>query len=73
MQSYHTQLTVPANGVLILEKVPFFEGEEVVVTIEAKEHSKLTARKFPYRGKPFSFRDPFAPVFDEKTATRNDD
>jgi hypothetical protein len=69
MYSYHTHTKIAPNGLPILGKLPFTEGDEVEVTIESK-NGKPTPKKreFPLRGlKPFKYVDPYesaAPITD---------
>jgi hypothetical protein len=62
MQQYHTVTKIAPNGLPVLDKLPFQEGEVVEVTIESKNGKKIK-RTFPYRGKkPFKYIDPFEPA-----------
>ena len=64
MYSYHTHTKIAPNGLPLLGKLPFTEGEEVEVTIESKNGTpKHFKREFPYRGKePFKYIDPYEPA-----------
>jgi hypothetical protein len=63
MNSYHTHTTIAPNGLPVLGKLPFSEGEEVDVTIESKKNGVPVKREYPYRGKePFEYIDPYEPA-----------
>jgi hypothetical protein len=65
MQVYQIQTTIGHNGMPVLGKLPFAEGEQVEVIIKPAKQAGKSKRKFPFRGKPFKYIDPFDPVFPE--------
>ena len=52
---------VQQNGRLIVENLPFEEGETVEIIIEGKVSDERD-NPYPLRGTPYTFKDPFEPV-----------
>jgi hypothetical protein len=61
MQTYHFTTTVSKDGIPVLPKLPLREGEQIEVTIEAK-NGNPTKHSFPLRGLPHKYIDPFEPA-----------
>lgn len=51
-----------SNGTILIEDLPFEAGEKVNVTIVKLEKNKSDNR-YPLRGTPYSYEDPFSPLF----------
>jgi len=62
MASYRATLTVKSDGELTLKHLPFRTGEEVRVTVEAASPQQLPQDRFPLRGTPYRYDDPFEPA-----------
>ena len=62
MEAYHVNTKVSNGGIPLLSKLPFPEGQEVTVTIEAKKGAVSKHPTFPLRGLPFKYIDPFEPA-----------
>ncbi len=60
-QTYRTKTLVTKGGKLSIKGLPFQAGETVEVTVRrGKKHSR--AVKYPLRGKPVIYRQPFKGV-----------
>jgi hypothetical protein len=60
-QTYHTKTKVTKDGKLSIKGLPFQAGETVEVTV--RRGKKLShAVKYPLRGKPVIYRQPFKGV-----------
>ena len=55
------EATVEQDGMLTLRNVPFRAGERVEVIVLGKAPVP-EEKKFPLRGKPYKFDDPYSPV-----------
>jgi len=64
--SYHKLTRIAHDGLPVLDKLPFAEGDEVDVTITPIEKTSPVRRTFPFRGLPFSYIDPFGPACDDQ-------
>jgi hypothetical protein len=62
MQSFQIDTTV-SKGVPVIPKLPLAEGQEVRVTIEAKDSTR-PKKNFPLRGLKHQYLDPFEPAAD---------
>lgn len=65
MQEYRTKTTISKDGQLSLQGVPFRKGEKVeviVLTRELKPHGE----RYPLRGKPFIYHQPFDSVAEDE-------
>jgi hypothetical protein len=63
MQStYRVQATITKGGKLSIKGLPFIPGESVVVTVRRKQKKTASKGKYPLRGKPFTYHEPFKSV-----------
>jgi hypothetical protein len=62
MQTYHTDTIVSGGGTLILRGLPFDPGDKVEVTIRSHRREHKHGKKYPLRGKPIRYIDPFESV-----------
>ena len=60
-QTFRTKTLVTKGGKLSIKGLPFRAGESVEVTIRRGKKSARAA-KYPLRGKPIVYRDPFKGV-----------
>ena len=60
-QMYRLKTIIPKDGKLFIKGLPFLPGETVEVTVRGKKQLK-NAEKYPLRGKPFIYHEPFAGV-----------
>lgn len=61
METHQVQKTVLPNGIIVIDNLPFEEGEEVKVTIVKTEEAD-SSNPYPLRGTPYSYDDPFSPL-----------
>lgn len=57
----HIEAKVQQHGRVIVENLPFDEGETVEITIESKTVDGQ-ANPYPLRGTPYTYNDPFEPI-----------
>ena len=62
MEAYHINTKISKGGIPFLPKLPFPEGQEVEVTIEAKNGKSPKQPSYPLRGLPHTYIDPFEPA-----------
>lgn len=60
-QTYRTKTKVKEDGKLSIKGLPFQAGETVEVTVR-REKKSTRAVKYPLRGKPIIYRQPFKGV-----------
>lgn len=65
MQAYRVESTVQPEGVLTLRNLPLPEGEKVEVIILVSPPQIEQADKYPLRGMPVIYHDPFEPAVPE--------
>lgn len=61
MELHQIQKTVLSNGTIVIDDLPFEEGEKVNVTI-VKSSKVDSDNPYPLRGTPYSYPDPFSPL-----------
>jgi len=61
-QTYRTEITVPENGVLTLDSLPFQARDVVEIIVRLREHKKSLKDSYPLRGKIIRYDDPTEPV-----------
>ncbi len=59
MEIYRVETTIAEDGTLAIRGLPFAAGEKVEVTIR-NQAAPPTAEKYPLRGQPLQYSDPFA-------------
>ena len=61
MEAHRIETTVQPNGTIILENLPFDEGEKVeVIVLETKEATKEKSDNlYPLRGTLYKYENPF--------------
>lgn len=62
MNLHQIQKTVLPNGTIVIDDLPFKEGEKVSITI-VKTVEINSDNPYPLRGTPYSYPDPFSPLF----------
>ncbi|MBI1762899.1 MAG: hypothetical protein HYR56_15825 [Acidobacteria bacterium] len=73
MQAYRVETTVAPDGSLTLSNLPFLTGERVEVIVRssffqapsAETDAKNEAERYPLRGMPIVYHDPFEPAVPE--------
>ncbi len=60
----HRVERIPSSRAVLIENLPFAEGEEVEITVTLSKGRKTPAdNPYPLRGtKPYSYDDPFSPL-----------
>ena len=61
MEVVRIEAKVKLNGCVVVENLPFDEGETVEITIEGKD-SESRDNLYPLRGTPYTYNDPFEPI-----------
>ncbi|MBN2011114.1 hypothetical protein JW960_17330 [candidate division KSB1 bacterium] len=61
MDQYQIEAIVTDDGILTLNNVPFHAGDKLEITIR----KKTIGKKYPLRGKPFTYNEPFMGIADE--------
>ncbi len=65
MSIYRTTTTVTSNGTLTIEHLPFEPGEQVEVVVSHSSQASDTQQRYPLRGTPIRYIDPFGGVAEE--------
>lgn len=65
MEAYAYEVTMGQHGVLTLTNLPFPAGEHVEVIIIPRSTSRPETERYPFWGKPLSYRDPTSPIAEE--------
>ena len=60
-KTYRTKILVKKDGTVSIKGLPFQAGEMVEITVRPEKKSEREA-KYPLRGKPVIYRDPFKGV-----------
>lgn len=68
MQTYHIQTTIRKDGTVTIKRLPFRVGEKVEVIIRGRELTGAAGERYPLRGQPFRYDDPFKGVADSDWA-----
>lgn len=66
MRAYKVETTIPDNGILALEALPFRAGEAVEVIILSRAEPKGEAIRDSLRGKVLHYERPTEPVAGEE-------
>ena len=59
MQTYRVETMVSSNRTLTIKGLPFQAGEEVEVFVRGGGGEREVGERYPLRGKPLLFFDPF--------------
>jgi hypothetical protein len=62
MEAYRTRVHVNQDGSVTLADLPFGAGEEVEVIVLGEARSSQDVVRYPLRGTPLPYADPFEPV-----------
>jgi hypothetical protein len=65
MQTYHVTTKVADDGTITIEKAPFQAGDEVEVIVHSRERKPMHNGRYPLRGKPVHYVDPFGSVAED--------
>ncbi len=56
---YRVKTTVSNDGTLTIKELPFRAGDEVEVIVRSRERERERGWRYPLRGKPIRYVDPF--------------
>ena len=62
MTSFKTTITIPANGQITLDSLPFQAGERVEIHVESTPTKQKIQNRFPLRGSTYKYDRPFDPA-----------
>jgi len=62
MQTYRVETMVPSNRTLTIKGLPFLAGDKVEVIVRRREREREPRRRYPLRGKPVRYVDPYGSV-----------
>jgi len=62
MQTYRVETKVSRNRTLTIKGLPFQVGEKVEVIVRRRERERERRLRYPLRGKPIRYTDPFGSV-----------
>ncbi len=62
MQTYRVETKVSRNRTLTIKELPFQVGEKVEVIVRRRERERGRRGRYPLRGKPIRYLDPFGSV-----------
>lgn len=65
MQMYRVEATVSNDGTLTIKEVPFRAGDKVEVIVRSREREEERGGRYPLRGKPIRYVDPFESVAED--------
>jgi hypothetical protein len=62
MQTYRVETKVSRNRTLTIKELPFQVGEKVEVIVRRRERERERRGRYPLRGRPIRYLDPFKSV-----------
>lgn len=65
METYQVKAVVADDGTITVKELPFHAGESVEVTIRSQDADAVSDVRYPLRGTPVQYREPFAGVAEE--------
>lgn len=65
MPDYRIETRVSSDGSLIIKGLPFEAGDTVEVIIRSRKYQEEPGSRYPLRGKPIRYVDPFGSVAEE--------
>lgn len=68
MQTYRIETIVAPDSTLTITDVPFPPGKHVEVVVHSSEHDEEHYVRYPLRGKPIRYHDPFESVAEDEWA-----
>ncbi len=61
METHRIEKVVQSNGTIVLENLPFAEGETVEIII-VKSDTESEKKRYPLRGTSYKYEEPFEPA-----------
>jgi len=65
MQTYRVETTISNDGTLTVKGLPFHAGDRVEVIVRSRKREWALAERYPLRGTPIRYSDPFGSVAEE--------
>lgn len=65
MQTYRLETTVSINGTLTITGLPLQAGDKVEVIVRSRNQEQKHRARYPLRGKPIRYTDPFESVAED--------
>jgi hypothetical protein len=65
MQMYRVETTISNEGTLTIKGLPFQAGDKVEVIVCGHERKREGSERYPSRGKPIRYVDPFESVAED--------
>ena len=65
METYQVKTVVADDGTITIKELPFHAGEQVEVTVRSQDGDIVSEVRYPLRGTPVQYQEPFAGVADE--------
>ncbi len=62
MRAHRVEAAIERDGTLMLDGLPFYEGEVVEVIVSSRSDASRNAERYPLRGKPVRYDAPTEPV-----------
>jgi len=62
MNDYNVETRIAADRSLTIRGLPFQPGDKVKVTVRPEDTPSENGQRYPLRGKPLRYTDPFAPI-----------
>lgn len=62
METYRVEVKISKDGALAIKDVPFAPGDTVEVVVRSRRRGKKLAERYPLRGKPVHYAEPFKSV-----------
>lgn len=66
METYQAEATVSQDGPLVIRGVPFKPGDKVKVIVLGRCPGTEDGKRYPLRGKPFRYLEPFESVAEDE-------
>jgi hypothetical protein len=66
MKTYRVETTVSNDGTLTIETLPFQAGDKVEVIVRSCEERQPRQERYPLRGQPIRYTEPFESVAEEE-------
>ena len=66
METYRVVKTVAAGRKLLLDNLPFRAGDRVEVVVKSQERGQCAGDRYPLRGKPVRYLQPFDSVDEDQ-------
>jgi hypothetical protein len=65
MKTYRVETTVSSDGTVTVKGVPFHPGDQVEVVVRRRDGGRHRKQRYPLRGKPIRYDEPFESVAEE--------